>query len=270
MTRLSATKFLQKSALDHLLGIASWTMPATYLGLSTSNPGEDGSITGEPTGGSYARQLLAAKMGATVLATGVATSASLLQFPIFSADLGTATYVFVADALTGGNVLFYGELTEAIALLSGDFPVEFQPGDLEISIEDGSLTNYARKAILDHALGKTALPMPIEVFLALFTANPTASGSFVNEATYGSYARVSITSLMAATVLATGIAVNNAEIAFAASTLGSEIISYVGVVDDGGTSEELLFYSPLRRAFIVNSGGQAPVFKANRLGFRMQ
>lgn len=49
------TDYLENKILDHVLGNSTYTPPSTvYIGLAVS-VSDDGTITGEPSGGSYAR-----------------------------------------------------------------------------------------------------------------------------------------------------------------------------------------------------------------------
>lgn len=123
------TQYAQKKLLDHLLGIAAYTMPTgTYLALFTSDPTETGSTAGEPVGNGYARVALTASMSATVLATGQAVNAVLLQFGPASGSWGAVAYFGVMDASTSGNMLLYGALTTAMNVASGDSPPVSEAG----------------------------------------------------------------------------------------------------------------------------------------------
>jgi len=129
-----------------------------------------------------------------------------------------------------------------------------------------AMTNYLRKKLGDHAIGKASFSMPAAVYLGLFTASPGVSGSLAAEAGGGSYARVSITSLLGAFDLTTGIAVSVSDINFAAPTGNWGTVTYVGVLDQAtGTSPDvtnMLFFDPLPTPRIVVSGGRRVQFLA--------
>lgn len=44
-----------------------------------------------------------------------------------------------------------------------------------------ALTNYGESALLNHVTGKAAMTLPTEVYLCLFTADPTESGTLTSE-----------------------------------------------------------------------------------------
>jgi len=129
------------------------------------------------------------------------------------------------------------------------------------------MTSYLRKKLGDHALGKAAYTMPTTVSLALFTASPGDSGSFTNEVSGGSYARVELTSLMGSFVLATGIATNASAIDFAAPTATWGVITYVGVVDDL-SPVNLILYEAVPSPRTVLSGGRRVSFAIGALQIR--
>ena len=66
---MNASNYLENAALRHVLGIASFTPPSTvYCGLSTTTPNDAGNVT-EPSGGSYARQVVAFNVSGTTPTT---------------------------------------------------------------------------------------------------------------------------------------------------------------------------------------------------------
>lgn len=266
---LDSSQYLQKAAIEHLLGIASTTMPSAYLALLTGSPGEAGTLTGlEPSGGGYGRKALTASMSAFDLTTGESTLAAFIQFAVATAAWGTITHIAIVDSVTtgAGNVLWSGALDTPLAIVAGSPAVNFAPGQITIKLSTGAVTNYARKKIGDHFLGKTAFTSPTCKF-HLFTASPGAAGSFAAEATYGSYAAVSnLTAKMAAVTLAVGISFNSTAAAFPAPTSGTNIITHTGISDGAGN---LLEYQPLRHAMVVNSGDPAPTFPVNSIAVGM-
>lgn len=275
-TWLASTRYLQKAAVDHLLGLNSTTMPTVYVALFNSDPGEAGAMASEVSGSGYGRQELTSKIDAFVLATGIATLATVVQFALPTAAWGTVSHIGLVDSNVAGagNMLWYGQLTESFVMSSGSSPLSFKAGDLEVRIQlkaAGGITSAAAKAIGDHFLGKAAYTMPTACDMHLFTASPGLAGSFADEADYGGYAAVEITSKMAATVLSgtnEGISLNDAEIAFAAPASGSNVVGYTGI-SDGEVSPTLLFFGPLRRAITLASGSDAPTFPVGSAAVQM-
>jgi hypothetical protein len=117
------TSYLQKALLDDLLGIASYSTPATvYLSLHTASPTDTGSHANEVgSGKNYVRQSLASKMGAANSSSGISVNTATITFGVASADWGTITDVAMEDVstLAGGNMLMWGAPTIATTVNSG-------------------------------------------------------------------------------------------------------------------------------------------------------
>lgn len=86
-----------------------------YLALFTVAPGETGGGT-EISAGGYARQqvTLGTATGGSI------TNSAAIEFPTATADWGTAIAWGLFDAVTGGNMLWYGDITVPKTLYSGD------------------------------------------------------------------------------------------------------------------------------------------------------
>jgi hypothetical protein len=117
---MNVSNFLASALLNQVFRNTAYTRPATvYLTLYTSNP--TGADTGvEVTGGAYARQ--AVTFGAPSLVGGIETIAPIadISFPVATADWGVITHAGIRDALTGGNLLYYGPLDAARTILTSD------------------------------------------------------------------------------------------------------------------------------------------------------
>lgn len=94
-----------------------------------------------------------------------------------------------------------------------------------------NLTRYGRKAMLDHVCGRVAYPFPANVYLGLFTADPTETGALVNEVAVGGYARLEISDLMGSADLAARTIVNSADMLFAPVDAPVASITHFGVLD---------------------------------------
>ena len=107
----------------------------------------------------------------------------------------------------------------------------------------GAMTDYLEKKLLDHTLGKAAYTMPGTVYLALFTANPTETGSQAAEvsASGSAYARQSITTAMSAADPTAGSSSNTAAITFPVATADWGNIAYFGIMDAATAGNMLLF-----------------------------
>ena len=99
---------------NEVLRNTNYTPVATvYLAAYTTNPTAADTGT-EVTGGSYARQAITW----TASSAGSTSSAADVNFATMPAT--TVAYLGIRDALSGGNLLFYGPLAAAKTLNAGD------------------------------------------------------------------------------------------------------------------------------------------------------
>lgn len=105
------SQYARNKMLEHAHGKTSWTMPTAYIGLSTTTPNStDGNVT-EPSGNGYARVATSASTWGSA-ASGAITNAQAITFPTASGTgWGTVTNVVAYDAVTGGNLLWWGTIT---------------------------------------------------------------------------------------------------------------------------------------------------------------
>ena len=127
----SKADFLENKLLDHVLGAATYTPPVTiYIALFTVAPSDTGGGT-EVTDGSYAR--VAVTNNATnfpAASGGTKSNGTVITFPQATANWGTVVAHAEMDAPTGGNYLYWGDLTVSKAINSGD-TASFGVGDLD-------------------------------------------------------------------------------------------------------------------------------------------
>lgn len=134
------------------------------------------------------------------------------------------------------------------------------------------MTSYLRKQLGDEVLNKGNYSAPGAVYLALFTASPGDAGSLTSEiSTSGTaYARQEVTSKLSAFDATTGIATSTAEIAFSVPTADWGVVTYVGIIDSGGSpAGTLLFYDPVSAPRNVTNGGRRVVFATGQLTVRL-
>ncbi len=121
----SKSIYLEKLVLDGIFGGATITLaPTLYIALFTTSPTEGNDAGVEVTGGSYAR--VAVTNNATnfpaATQTGVApaskNNATQYTFPTASANWGTVTSFGIYDALTGGNLLYWGAVNPVTTVLN--------------------------------------------------------------------------------------------------------------------------------------------------------
>jgi hypothetical protein len=132
----AVSNFLENKVLDHVLKNTAYTQPSSlYVGLFTNTSGnaaanlEAGTLTDEVSGGSYARQSAAF----SAASGGSASTSATITFPAATANWGTITHVAVIDALTSGNVLFWGAVTTSKTIETGD-TFQITSGNLTISL----------------------------------------------------------------------------------------------------------------------------------------
>lgn len=124
------SNFLENELLDHTLAVGSYTMPvAVYIGLYTSAVGDDNSGT-QVSGGSYARQ--AVTFNAAV--SGSTSNSGTVNFPTATASWGTVTHFGIFDAVSGGNLLYWGALTTSKTVDNGDV-FTFPAGNLTVTLD---------------------------------------------------------------------------------------------------------------------------------------
>lgn len=132
----SKSNYLEAELLDHVLGGADFSRPATvYIALYTAAPTDAGGGT-EVTGGSYARVAVTNDATAWPAATPGAPSSkqngSAFTFVTATANWGTVVAFAILDAASGGNFLYWGDLTTTKSVENGD-TAEFAVGGITIT-----------------------------------------------------------------------------------------------------------------------------------------
>jgi hypothetical protein len=126
----SKSDYLELKALDHILGGPDYIRPATlYVALFTAAPTDAGGDT-EVTGGAYAR--VAVPNNATnfpAASGGSKSNGTAITFSQATAAWGTVVAWGIYDAATGGNLLYYGDVSPTKVVNSGDTP-QFAAGAL--------------------------------------------------------------------------------------------------------------------------------------------
>lgn len=130
----------------------------------------------------------------------------------------------------------------------------------------GSKANYLENKLLDGVLGGPDYVRPANVYIALFTTNPTETGIQTGEPSSGSYARVAVannaTNWPAA---ASGVKANGTAITFPTASGSWGTVAYYGVMD-ASSAGNMLYYSALNTPKSVTSG-DTPVFSIGNLSF---
>lgn len=136
------SNYLESGLMNHIFRGSAYSAPATlYIGLVksfTSDNIENG-ILDEPSTGSYTRQAYTSNATNWIspYASGsvlITHNTSPIQFPVATANVGDISGVFIADNVSSGNVLFYGQLSSPRNIRSGDQFV-FSSGSLKVSLD---------------------------------------------------------------------------------------------------------------------------------------
>ena len=121
------TYYLDNNFLNVALRNVPYTSPATvYVSLYTVAPGVGGGGT-EVAGGSYARQTATF----SVPSNGQCSNTVDITFPVASATWGTIVSFALMDASSGGNMLYFGNLSTSRLVLASD-QVKFPAGQLVV------------------------------------------------------------------------------------------------------------------------------------------
>lgn len=142
------SNYLENKLIDHIFRGVAYSVPTTlYIALYTATPSDSGGGT-EVTGNNYARPSLAANTtnwaatnGATLTTnpssgnTGTTSNNAVITFNTPSGSWGTVTHFGIFDALSGGNLLFWGALSASKLVQSGD-AVSIPISNLQIQLDD--------------------------------------------------------------------------------------------------------------------------------------
>lgn len=124
----SKSDYLENKVLDHALGTTSFTMPSdVYVGLYTVAPTDAGGGT-EVSGNAYARELVYFASAAS----GATSNNAEVEFSTPTGSWGTVVAFGIFDNISGGNLLYWGDLTQNKTIDTGDV-VKFLVGDIDIT-----------------------------------------------------------------------------------------------------------------------------------------
>lgn len=123
------SNYPENKIVDHTLGTTTYTKPTSvYIALYTSSPTDADSGT-EVSGSGYARQVATWSAGSG----GAASNAGALTFTASGGAFGTITHIGIRDALTTGNLLYWGALTASRTISDGESLV-FDIGAITVTI----------------------------------------------------------------------------------------------------------------------------------------
>ena len=120
--------YLAHEMLDHTFKVGAYGQPTIHVALSTTIPTDAGNVT-EPSGNAYARKAYATWDAA---AAGATQNTGIILFATPTGSWGLCVYAALYDALTVGNYLARGDITDQTPD-NGD-TVRFNAGDLDVTL----------------------------------------------------------------------------------------------------------------------------------------
>lgn len=188
-----------------ILGLAngnSIIAPAKmYVALLLNNPGDNGQAT-EITYTGYARQEIAFTTPAAATGSHSIENQSIITFPEATESAGTVSHIGIYDSLTGGNMWLYGQLDDAISVISGVSPI-FQAGAIKYTLS-GKMSSVYRARVLNLLNGNNCTG-----FTPYFGCANGDIESGGNEFSGNGYARVQIPFTTPANLDSGAMAINN-------------------------------------------------------------
>lgn len=137
----AASNYLENKVLDHVLRNTAFTQPSgLFVALFNNTSGnaaanlEAGTLTDETStsGTAYSRKAVSFAAASSGTAT---NTGSTVTFDTATASWGTITHIAIMDGNTvgSGNVLFWGAVTTAKTIDSGD-TFQISSGNLTVSL----------------------------------------------------------------------------------------------------------------------------------------
>ena len=177
-----ATNYFETMILNVLNNVRAGAPSAVYIGLFLTNPGEAGGGTEISYTGYARRRIYFTAPAAMEDGIGIMNNADI-TFPTSSTAAGTVTHIGVFDALTSGNMLLYGELSEPQTIEAQEAPV-IVANEAKWWLS-GDFSNWFKTQVLNILRGTNV--NGISPYLALFNGDPDEGG---NELSGGGYARL--------------------------------------------------------------------------------
>jgi hypothetical protein len=112
------------------------------------------------------------------------------------------------------------------------------------------MSNYLENALLNATLNATTYTAPANIYVSLWTSDPTDAGSGT-EVSGGSYARTAVSFATASGT--SGNVLNDADVTFPTATASWGTVGWIGI-NDAATSGNLLYHTALDTAKAIDSG----------------
>jgi hypothetical protein len=128
------SNYAAEGFLNRMFRNQAFTVSANYAALTTTAPSDSAAGT-EPSGNGYARKAIDVNGGTSptwgTVSGGAVTTAHAVTFAAATGAWGTISNMMIMDALTTGNMLWYGDVADQ-AVGDGD-TVSFPAGDIDLS-----------------------------------------------------------------------------------------------------------------------------------------
>lgn len=221
----------ESAVINAVFGLAALNNTAnTYITLLTASPTETGDLTSELAGASGHARVPVASAFATLSSGGSAlANDSQVDFS-YTAAGGTATYaaIVTGSIIGAGTALWYVALPNERATSAGA-TISINIGQL-VNTMSGALTNTGRSLALNAIFGLATLDNTTNTYIALFTADPTATGDLTNELAGGSgYSRTLASSIFGTLSSGGSALVNSSELSLS-FTADVGVVTYFGIV----------------------------------------
>jgi hypothetical protein len=175
-----ATDYFEGVILNTLRGVGATAPTTVYAALFLSNPTDSGTAGNEIIYNGYTRQAVEFGIPGPLGGSIGVQNINQVIFPESPSDSGLVTYAAIYDALTGGNMLCYGQLTTPLQVRAGNQP-SFGVSQLQFFLI-GSFTNYFKTATLSLLRGQSV--SGFDSYLSLWNGDPEVGGAELQGDTY--------------------------------------------------------------------------------------
>lgn len=181
-----ATNYFETAFLNVMKGITFTAPSKVYVGLYISDPTETGQAGTEVSYSGYTRMQIGFTEPAPESGGIGIKNDSQITFPTSPTNAGTITHIGILDSQVAGNMLAYGQLTEALVIGENEAPI-LLPQEIVFFFSGNLSTAYKTKA-LNIFRGQSI--SGVTPHFALFKGNPDSGGAELSGA---NYARVALT-----------------------------------------------------------------------------
>lgn len=135
----SLSNYAEDKLINYLLLGQAFAVPNLYLALFTSSSGLETNASASqleiPTSGSgYARVTVPSFTSFTASTSGQSSNSVVFEFPVANSDWGNVSHIAFMDAETGGNVIFWGSVTNPRTVYNGDI-LRFGVGSIVLACD---------------------------------------------------------------------------------------------------------------------------------------